>query len=72
MTNPIFYVDEPAASPYPIVGDDPTERRGWGVQPTDGGELAVFPSLDQAEAHAQALGVGDVVEVDVILGHAPD
>ena len=71
MTNPIFYVDEPAASSYPIVGDDPTERRGWGVQPGGDGELAVFPSRAEAEAHASRLGEGDVVEVDVIIGHAP-
>ena len=71
MANPIFYIDEPAAGPYPIVGDDPTERRGWGVRSAGGGELAVFPSRPQAEDHARRLGGGEVVEVDVIIGHAP-
>jgi hypothetical protein len=71
MENPILYIDEPAAGPYPIVGDDPSERRGFGVRPADGGELVVFPSRAQAEDHARRLGQGEVVEVDVIIGHPP-
>jgi hypothetical protein len=71
MANPIFYVDEPAASSYAIVGDDPTERRGWGARPVIGDELAVFPTRDQAEEHARQFDQGEVVEVDVIVGHAP-
>jgi hypothetical protein len=71
MSNPIFYVDEPDASSYAIVGDDPSERRGFGARPVIGDELAVFPTRAQAEDHARQFDQGEVVEVDVIVGHAP-
>jgi hypothetical protein len=71
MTHPIFYVDEAAAESYEIVGDDPSERRGWGARSAIGGDLAVFPSRAQAEDRARQLDEGEVVEVDVIIGHAP-
>jgi hypothetical protein len=68
MTNPILYVDEAAAESYEIVGDDPSERRGWGVRAMADGDLAVFSSRVQAEDHARKLDQGEVV---VIIGHAP-
>jgi hypothetical protein len=71
MAKPISYVDEVAAEPYAIVGDDPSERRGWGVRPMVGSDLAIFPSREQAEDHARQFDQGEVVEVDVIIGHAP-
>jgi hypothetical protein len=71
MAKPIMYVDETVAESYAIVGDDPTERRGWGVRPMAGGDLAIFPSRQRAEDHARQFDHGDVVEVDVIIGHAP-
>jgi hypothetical protein len=71
MTNPIIYVDVQAGDPFAIVGDDPSERRGWAVRRVGGGELAVFATRDQAEDDARQHGQGEVVEVDVIVGHAP-
>jgi hypothetical protein len=71
MTNPIIYVDVQAGDAYAIVGDDPSERRGWAARRVGGGELAVFATRELAEDHARQHGQVEVVEVDVIVGHSP-